>query len=94
MTYPHITNKLERKILAGALWKFRSIPKQKVKAKYLTFISSVEPGIMDECIVEVADWKFTHINYSVYSPNGKVKTKTISLSSAAAHRRPVTHAFQ
>lgn len=81
MTYQHITNPLERKILANALNVFRLYFKQPMPSsnQYIIFLSEAVCGVFDECVIEVKTWKLKEVNYTVWV--GKhIVMKTIPLS--------------
>lgn len=78
MTYPHITDKLERKILAAALNTFRQIPKRESKTRWLAFASMTDDYVFDEGVIDAEIWKLKEVNYNLWMGK-KRKMKTITL---------------
>lgn len=76
-TYPEITDKLERHILANAKRTFRTIEKPDTyPASYYCF-ASFSDGI-DLVTVDVNSWQIVEVNYEKFV-KGKVKSFSIKL---------------
>ena len=80
-TYKHITNILDRSITACALNTFRKIVQPEgLNASYFEFVSSINGGVIDICVVDYETWELIEIRYKFN--NGKhILGKVIKVKS-------------
>jgi len=77
-TNKNITDKLERSILAGALFTFRTFERKNYTTSKIIFASSIDCGVFDMVEVDVKKWKITRIDYKKWD-NNKIIDKLIVL---------------